>query len=185
MYGLVNAALRELIVSSFGDATWDEIRAAIAPDLVSFSIMESYPDVLTMQILKHACALTGTSQEDLLIRFGEHWVQYTEREGYGSLFEIAGDSLFDFLLNLNELHARVGRNFPKLQPPSFEFDVLDRDTLRMHYITSREGLCPFVRGLLQGLSVRFHTPLSVHTLACRATGADHCVFLLKLGDRHS
>lgn len=185
MYGLVNAALRELIVSRHGSEKWEQIRQAVVPDVDNFSRMSPYPDEVTYRMVQRASELTGDSQEELLLKFGEFWVIYTDREGYSALFDIAGDSLHDFLLSLNELHVRVGRNFPKLRPPTFRFDQIDRDTMRMHYLTSREGLCAFVRGLLQGLSLRFRTPMTVQTLACRALGAEHCEFLLKLGEKVS
>ena len=183
MYGLVNAAFRELIVSRYGNEQWEKIREAVVPDVESFSRMEQHPDEITYRMVERAAELTGIPQRELLVKFGELWVIYTDREGYGSLFDIAGDSLPDFLLSLNELHERVGRNFPKLRPPKFQFEVIDHKTLRMHYLTRREGLCPFVVGLLQGLSLRFRTPLTVQELACRASGAEHCEFLLKLGEK--
>lgn len=183
MYGLVNAAFRELIVTRHGLGKWEDIRRKLDTECDEFARMEPYPDELTYQMVKHGAEVTGVPDQELLTAFGEFWVTYTDREGYGALFELAGDSLPEFLLGLDELHARVGRNFPKLKPPSFRFDVLDRSTLRMHYLTERSGLCPFVCGLLKGLSARFRTPLHVTDLECRARGADHCVFLLKLGEK--
>jgi Haem-NO-binding len=183
MYGLVNAAFRELIISRHGLGKWEDIRRKLEIDSDEFARMQPYADALTYQMVKHGAQATGVTEEELLSAFGEFWVTYTDRAGYGALFEFAGDSLVDFLLGLDELHARVGRNFPKLKPPSFRCDVIDRSTLRMHYLTDRSGLCPFVSGLLKGLSNRFQTPLDVTTLECRARGADHCVFLLKLGEK--
>jgi predicted hydrocarbon binding protein len=182
MYGLVNAAFRELVISRHGSNRWEEIRQKIGIDSDEFARMEPYPDALTYQMVKCGADVIGVTQEELLAAFGEFWVAYTDRE-YRALFEFAGDSLADFLLGLDELHERVGRNFPKLKPPSFRFDVIDRNTMRMHYLTSRAGLCPFVGGLLRGLSSRFQTPLDVTDLECRERGADHCVYLLKLGEK--
>lgn len=182
MYGLVNAAFRELIISRHGLGKWEDIRRKLDIEADEFARMEPYPDELTYQMVKCGAEATGVPDRELLTTFGEFWVTYTDRE-YRALFEFAGDSLVDFLLGLDELHVRVGRNFPKLKPPSFRFDTLDRSTLRMHYLTERNGLCPFVSGLLKGLSIRFRTPLDVSDVACRARGADHCVFLLKLGEK--
>lgn len=184
MYGLVNAALRELIVALYGHELWERVRLAVAPDVDTFSAMEQYPDEITHQMAQRTCAFTGCKPDELLNKFGEFWVIYTDRAGYGALFEIAGDSLPDFLMALNELHTRVGRNFPKLRPPTFHFDVVDASTLHMHYLTRRTGLCPFVRGLLQGLSLRFRTRIEVEHPVCQRQGADHCEFTIKLGKRY-
>jgi predicted hydrocarbon binding protein len=183
MYGLVNAAFRELIVSYYGAVKWDEIRAHAGVRDDQFSKMGAYPDEVTYRMVSSAAQTLGISGEQVLIAFGQHWVTYTDQEGYAALFEIAGDSLPDFLLSLDDLHVRVGQNFPRLKPPSFRFDVIDRTTMRMHYLTSREGLCPFVQGLLLGLSARFRTPLEVEQVECRAHGADHCVFMLRFGTK--
>lgn len=183
MYGLVNAAFRELIVSNHGQATWERVFASTGLNSDSFARMEPYPDDVIYRMVQQGAEVLEQPVEQLLISFGEFWVEYTGREGYGAMFEIAGDSLSDFLLSLNELHTRVGRNFPKLKPPSFLFDRIDHRRLRMHYITDRAGLCPFVRGLLTGLSRRFRTELSVQQTECTLKGADHCVFMLELGEK--
>jgi hypothetical protein len=47
-------------------------------------------------------------------------MQNTDQEGYGDLMDMSGETLPEFLQNLDELHARVGVIFPKLQPPSFD-----------------------------------------------------------------
>jgi hypothetical protein len=185
MYGMVNAAFRELIVSLFGHDQWERVRLAVVPDVDTFSPMEQYPDEITYAMVEEACRLTGYPQDALLIKFGESWVIYTDRQGYGALFDIAGDALPDFLLALNDLHERVGRNFPKLRPPAFHFDRIDANTMRMHYLTKRVGLCPFVHGLLQGLSLRFKTAIEIEHPLCQRLGADHCEFVLKLGKRVS
>jgi len=75
----------------------------------------------------------------------------------------------------------VGQSFPKLRPPSFRFDVIDDDLIRMHYHTAREGLCPMVIGLLNGLAKRFESELKIEHDRCKRSGAEHCEFLLTLG----
>jgi hypothetical protein len=90
--------------------------------------------------------------------------------------ELAGSNLTEFLQNLDDLHARVGVNFPKLMPPSFETETHPPGTMHLHYHSEREGLAPMVMGLLEGLGNRFDTPVDVDQLACRNQGADHDVF---------
>jgi len=76
------------------------------------------------------------------------------------------------------LHARVGRSFPRLRPPSFRFDQIDEHDLRMHYVSERQGLCPMIFGLLRGLSRRFKTEVNVLEEVCARHGAAHCQFLI-------
>jgi hypothetical protein len=183
MYGLINAALKQFILESHGADVWERVAAAAAPGIAQFDKMSPYPDELTTRILTSASELTAVDADVLLDDFGEFWVSYTSEQGYGPMFDVAGDSLRDFLLSLDTLHARVGRSFPKLRPPSFRFDTVDPSTMRMHYLSARSGLCPMVFGLLRGLSRRFATELTVKEDVCARRGAAHCEFIVGLGPR--
>jgi predicted hydrocarbon binding protein len=178
MYGLLNAALKEFVTTNHGGDAWGSVAERAGVSGIQFNKMDPYPDALTYTLVGEIAAFTGQSVDAVLDRFGEHWVAYTAAQGYGPLFDIAGDSLRDFLLSLNELHVRVGRSFPKLVPPSFRFDSPNQQGLRMHYISQRQGLCPMVPGLLRGLSLRFKTPIQVMEDACVRRGADHCEFIV-------
>lgn len=180
MYGLVNAAVQELVESQFGKDKWEQIREKAGVPVSSFNRMDGYPDDLTYKMVGAASEVLGIPPDDVMKAFGEFWVLYTGKEGYGHLFDIAGDSLKDFLFNLDNLHTRVGQSFPKLKPPSFRFDVIDDENVRMHYLSTRAGLCPLVVGLLGGLSKRFKTELTMEETACSRKGAEHCEFLLTI-----
>jgi predicted hydrocarbon binding protein len=138
--------------------------------------MQSYPDSLTFDLARCASSELGIPLDELLRELGKYWVPYTHAQGYAHLFEVAGPSLREFLLSLDELHARVGRSFLNLRPPSFRFEPGTANSLHMHYVSERKGLCPFVVGLLDGLSKHFDTQLRVEEIACARRGADHCVF---------
>ena len=178
MYGLLNAALKEFVATKYGGDAWDSVVQRAAVGVTHFNKMDPYPDEMTYKLVGETAAVTGQSVDAVLDAFGEHWVAYTAAQGYGPMFDIAGDSLRDFLLSLNELHVRVGRSFPKLVPPSFRFDSISPHSLRMHYLSQRKGLCPMVPGLLRGLSNRFKTPIQVLEDVCARRGADHCEFVV-------
>jgi hypothetical protein len=178
MYGLLNAALKQFVAVKYGSETCQRVVDLVAPGTVNFNTMDPYPDSVTYDIVNHTSELTGTPADELLGSFGEFWVPYTAEQGYSHLFEIGGDSLREFLLLLDNMHLRVGRSFPKLQPPSFQFDTIDACTLRMHYRTRRPGLCPIIPGILRGLSMRFETALQVNEDVCARRGAQHCEFVV-------
>jgi predicted hydrocarbon binding protein len=181
MYGLVNAAVQELVESRFGVEAWGQIRQRAGVPIAVFSRMDAYPDAVTFQLVAAASEVLGLTPDQVMEAFGEFWVLYTGREGYGHLFAMGGDTLREFLLNLDELHSRVGQNFAQLRPPSFQFEEAPGGRLLMHYLTEREGLCPMVRGLLWGLAQHFRTALAVEHPRCRREGAAHCEFLLQIG----
>lgn len=181
MYGLVNAAVQDLVCTSFGPDKWEAIKVKAGIEEVdTFSRMGQYPDEMTYRLVAAASDVLGLSSDEVMIAFGEFWVLYTGRLGYGHLFDIAGNSLRDFLLNLDALHTRVGQNFTQLRPPSFQYDILGDQVLRMHYHSERQGFCPMVIGLLRGLSLRFQSEMSVEHPVCSKHGADHCEFLLTM-----
>jgi len=178
MYGLVNASLMQLVVEQHGQSVWDRIAHAAQFHDGTFNKMQSYPDSLTYDLVGFASAELNMTPDDFLRALGTYWVSFTAQQGYGHLFEVAGPSLRDFLFSLDELHVRVGRSFLNLRPPSFRFENTGASTLRMHYLSTRNGLCPFVIGLLEGLATRFDTPLRVAHTTCAREGADHCQFEL-------
>jgi hypothetical protein len=180
MYGLVNLAVEELIRSQFGEEKWTKVCERAGALGITFNRMQPYPDELTYRLVAAVTEVLGISSDDALVAFGEFWVLYTGRKGYGHLFDIAGRSLVDFLHNLDNLHSRVGQNFRELNPPSFQCEDLDPKSLRLHYFTQRVGLCPMVRGLLTGLGKHFQTDIDIEHPICRRSGGEHCEFIVKL-----
>ena len=156
MYGLVNKAVEGLICELYDRDTWDKIKEkAGLEELDFFNSMEAYSDDITYNLVGAASEILELTPEEILFAFGEHWVTYTAKEGYGDLLSMAGNTLPEFLSNLNNLHVRVGMSFPELKPPSFEVKDLTNNSLVLHYISKRDGLAPMIGGLIFGLGKRF------------------------------
>lgn len=143
-----------------------------------FLSMEGYPDDITHKLVKAASVILGLSSSEIMQAFGEFWVQYTAQEGYGELMDMSGDELPKFLENLDDLHARLGVSFPKLQPPSFECTDIEENSLSLHYRSDREGLAPMILGLVKGLGSRFDTEVHVTQSQSRDEGAEDDEFLV-------
>lgn len=179
MYGLVNQAIREMVITRFGDEPWERIRAEAGADDV-FIGMEQYPDEVTVALVGAACKVLDAQPGDVLRMFGEYWVGFTG-EAYGELFRMSGDTLVSFVQNLNNLHTRVGQMMPELQPPSFTVTDLCEDSFKLHYHSRRPGLYPMIFGLMEGLGKRFGTAVTVTHLGGAAEGLDHDVFMVRHG----
>ncbi|MFQ4145296.1 heme NO-binding domain-containing protein [Chlorogloeopsis sp. ULAP02] len=179
MYGLVNKAIQDMVCSRFDEKIWEEIKQKAEIEVDVFIRMEAYPDDITHRLVKAASAVLNLSPQAVMQAFGEYWVQYTAQEGYGELMDMSGDNLVEFLENLDNLHARVGISFPKLQPPSFECTDTEEETLSLHYRSNREGLAPMVIGLVKGLGTRFDTEVDITQTQSREEGAEHDEFLVK------
>lgn len=176
MYGIVNKAMRDLIVADYGSDAWQAVQERSGVDVEFFVSNEPYPDDISYRMVGAASEVLAVPAEEILTRFGEHWVMKTGVESYGSLLKSGGNSLREFLLNLPDFHARVALLFPQLQPPEFTCSDVTETSLRLHYFTHRLGLTSFVFGLLRGLSKLYETPITVRLSASKAEGADHDMF---------
>lgn len=179
MYGLVNKAVQDLVVTQFGADKWREIKQKAGVGVAAFVSMDPYPDQVTYGLVAAASEVLDLPPEKVLEAFGEYWTVYTAREGYGEMLSLAGKSFVEFLQNLDSLHARVGLSFPQLTPPSFRCSDVTDGSLRLHYYSSRRGLAPLVVGLIRGVGRLFDTSVEVALDKAREDGHDHDEFLVR------
>jgi hypothetical protein len=179
MYGLVNRAIEQLVVSSKGDAAWQRvcIRAGVGAD--GFVAMCPYDDSVTYRLVEAVSDELAVPAGQVLEAFGEYWILYTADEGYGELMAAAGPDMRSFLSNLDDMHGRVETVFPQMKLPRFRIEPLDGGALRVFYGSERDGLAPMVTGLLRGLARRFSQQVSVRHLTQRRDARDEDVFLVE------
>jgi hypothetical protein len=175
MYGLINDSIRRLVLEEAGDDAWDRV-AEDAGAGRSFAAMAYYDDELTYALVDAASREMKTPAPEMLRRFGRYWSVRIAPESYGDYLNSAGRGLWDVLAGLDHMHARLQALFPHLRPPSIGVDPPEDHLITVHYRSEREGLEPFMTGLLEGLAELLHVPASV-TQARQATAdANHAVF---------
>ncbi len=179
MYGMVNKAVEEMVLSSHGAPVWREIkrRAGIVNDV--FISNEGYPDDITYRLVGAASEVLQLPSDKILHAFGEHWVLKTASQNYGHMMRAGGKTLGEFLVNLPSFHDRVALLYPKLIPPHFEVTDRTENSLRLHYITHRPGLTPFVGGMISGLGQMFGTPARWTLETAKVQGGDRDVFFVE------
>lgn len=170
MYGLVNRAVEGLVRTRFGEATWIRICEKAGVDPGGFVAMDTYDDAVTYKLVGAASETLELSPEAVLEAFGEYWTVYTIEEGYGDLVAMMGNSLNEFLDNLDAMHERIGDAMPDLVPPSFRREPLEDGASILHYFSEREGLSPMVVGLIRGLAKRFDTSVEIKRMEPGETG---------------
>ena len=161
MYGLINKAVRGLVLDQFGADAWQRIRQAAGVDDEDFIAMDSYGDEVTYKLVEAAAIELELEPEQVLQAFGEYWVDYVADENYGHLMQTAGQSFPEFLANLDQMHARVKLAFPDLKPPRFRVSESTDAGLTLHYFSHRPGLSALVTGLVKGLASRFGREVEV------------------------
>lgn len=180
MYGLINRAVRDFVLQSFDQETWDAIAEHSGLEEDHFIPMQPYPDEVTFGLVASASEVLKLPPNDVLEAFGQYWTEYTAVAGYGELMKLGGDSLAEFIGNLDTLHTRVQLAFPELRAPSFKITESNAERIIVHYYSERSGLGHFTKGLLLGLGKRFNTKISVD-FELEGTPEDgHEVFEIKL-----
>lgn len=159
MYGLVNQAVKEMVIEGYGEAMWGKIRSE-AGVVDVFVSLDQYPEDLTDKLVKAASAILHTSASEILAGFGEYWVGFASRN-YDYVLDMSGQDFLAFIKNLNNMHARIGLWMPDLKPPSFLVTDETRGAFKLQYRSSRSGYAPMVKGLLKGLGERFNTDVSI------------------------
>lgn len=181
MYGLVNRAIQQMVTTHHGEEVWQRIKdRADLQDLDFFSTYQAYPDDVTHRLVAAATQELGLSGDQIMQAFGEYWITYTASEGYEQLLESTGETLPEFLDQLDNLHARAAVAFPELQPPSFRCEHSTDASMQLEYRSKRQGLAPMVTGLLHGLGKRFQTPVEVDQISSRDQGDATDLFQVRL-----
>lgn len=176
MYGLVNQAIEDLVRANHGSLAWDLIKRRAQINLEAFIGMDQYPDELTYRLIDAASEVLGIGRQTVLRAFGEYWVLFTAKKGYGEMLAVGGKTLPEFLQNFDNLHTRVGIIMPHLMPPSFTCTEITASGLHLHYYSHRRGLADMVVGLIQGLGKMFGNETEITHIEDREAGADHDVF---------
>ncbi len=182
MYGLVNKGLQDYLVAEYGKDGWEKVREGAGVGVECFQSMDSFDDAVTYSLVGKACELFQVEASALLEDFGLFWMKFAAREGYGSLLELAGGSVSEFLQGLDHMHTRVALSFPDLKPPSFECSDITNSGLRLHYYSDRPGLAPFVIGLVKGVGEHFGQKVDVTHERSKADGAEHDEFIVTFVD---
>lgn len=176
---MVNKFFQDVVIDLYGKEKWDLIYEKSQIEVENFISMEQYPDEISYKVVGAACEVLELSAKELLTTFGEHWIKYTSEGEYKHLYKMSGDTLIEFIRNLDKLHQHVGDVMPKLKPPSFKCTDISEQSLRLHYYTDRPGLAYFVVGLVQGLGSYYKTKLEVILDKEKSENQDHDEFVIK------
>ncbi len=145
MYGLVSNTIEDLVTQYFGINKWEAIQKKCSIEEIFFNSNEAYNDDNTCN--------------SAIADFGDCWDIKTTKEKYSKLMQSGGTNLKDILIDLPMFHNRLMLIYPKLTLPEFKISEINVNSLNLHYIAKRKGLQEFVRGLIQGLSKIYETPM--------------------------
>ena len=179
MYGLVNKAIKDLVVTNHGEEVWKEICRLSDFEDMDFIGMNPYPDKITYDLVKNASIVLKADAADILDAFGEYWILYTADEGYGDLMDLTGSSFVEFLGNLDMLHYRINNIMPQLAAPQFSTRNQKENSVELEYRSHREGLVPMLYGLIRGLGKRFNMVVTTEQIQIKNEQNGCHVFLIR------
>mmetsp|Transcript_89537 Transcript_89537/g.255745 ORF Transcript_89537/g.255745 Transcript_89537/m.255745 type:complete len:186 (+) Transcript_89537:179-736(+) len=114
MHGLIHIILKDLVVSKFGEEKWAAIGAKLGlAESGDGPILEEkqYPDETTVAGIATTAEVLGVSFEDALKVYGAHFVHFVYKGGHLQMLHSMGDSLEEFLKNVNHLHYTLERTY--------------------------------------------------------------------------
>ena len=115
MYGMVNDAVRGLVLSAFGEESWNKIYTrAEAPE--SFVAMQTYDDDITYNLVGAAVEVLQIDAHTVLQTFGKYWVSDVATKHYASLMDNTGISFVDFVKIWTICTSAFEQPFPIIIP---------------------------------------------------------------------
>lgn len=180
MYGLVNRAIEQLVVSLKGEDAWSRICRKTNWGDEGFVAMQAYDDEVTYRLVGAVSEELGLPPHEVLKAFGEYWILYTAEEGYGEMLAMCGDNIRDFLRGMNQMHARIAVTMTEIRPPHFHVEEVSPTELHLHYESDRNGLTPMVEGLIVGLAKRFGQRITIEHIEAKTKEKPRDVFRIDI-----
>jgi len=161
MFGWINDCTECLVLTKFGEEKWHEIKEKAGCEVQDggFLRYKYYPDSDTVGLVVAASEVLGIGVDDVLMAFGDYFIDYVQENGYSNVLECLGSNLRDWLSNLNSLHDHLQASYPKgfVAPVFWSEDDEELTTtdgaILVHYFSHRGSLLvPLVVGVIKKLS---------------------------------
>ncbi|GFD68963.1 hypothetical protein KUL156_02510 [Alteromonas sp. KUL156] len=178
MYGMINKFISTTVINRYGQSAWDEIKASLGDYESTFLEVQPYSDEVTFGIVGASVEHLNVDLAVFLRQMGEDWVKETSQGSYKDMYSLVSGGAFEFISNLNNMHQVISAQLEALVPPSFLCEKNEDGSITIHYHSSREGLEPFVEGLLMGVCNHFNQPASISTVKLRDENNPFSTFLI-------
>jgi len=143
MTGILPKLTQDYVQQTYGGEIYNAMQEEMEHPV--FLPTGSYPDQVLMQMVKFVSEQVGISIRDFFLGLGKFSVVR-----FNELFpgHFKDESLKNFYMSLNDLHAQFAKNQPGIDPPNFTYEDKG-DDLFMNY-RSKRGLFDYFEGILLG-----------------------------------
>ncbi len=174
MFGWINDCCESLVVTKFGIGKWHEVKAIAGCTVEDggFIRHQYYTDESSVELVVAVSKVLGISVDAVLESFGQYFMEFTRKAGFGNLLSCQGSNLKLWLSNLNALHDHLQDTLPRGRFPEFwcEDDAEIEGSILLHYYSERGSLfVPFVVGLVKEIA-HFHFSLQVVLVKLQTQG---------------
>jgi len=158
MHGLIHVVLKDFILSRFGEGTWRSVLGELrVTDDAAVLDLKQYDDAISVAAVHAVVTVLATTWDDALRALGAHLVEYTYTGGHLRMLESMGDSIQEFLQNMDHLHSHLERKIRGSRFPSFHVSDEEEDGFRLSYASARGvALVALVEGKLQAAAKLLH-----------------------------
>ncbi|MGE4422672.1 MAG: methyl-accepting chemotaxis protein [Pseudodesulfovibrio sp.] len=143
MKGVLPKLAQEYVRKTLGDKVYAAMQEEMGDPV--FLPGDSYPDQALRQMAEFAAGKAGMTVREFFVGLGRYTV-IRFNELYPGYFK--KDSLKDFYLRMNDVHAQLTKTQPGIKPPKFTYEDKG-DVLFMNYRSNR-GLFEYFEGILLG-----------------------------------
>lgn len=143
MKGILLKLTQGFVHKAYGQSVYDAMQDELGGP--TFLPTESYPDQVLMQMADVVSSLKGLSKRAFFLDLGKYTLGKFH-EMYPRQFK--NESLKEFYMRMNDIHAQLTKDQPGIKPPRFTFEDKG-DELFMNYHSNR-GLFDYFEGILLG-----------------------------------
>ncbi|GAB7022676.1 methyl-accepting chemotaxis protein [Salidesulfovibrio brasiliensis] len=143
MKGVLPKLTQKFVQEQFGNEVYRHMQEEMGDP--TFLPTQSYPDSVLHQMAELVSDKARISQRDFFLKLGRFTVGEFHRL-YKRHFK--KESLKEFYMRMNDLHAQLTKDLPGIKPPSFTYEDKG-DRLFMNY-RSKRGLFDYFEGILLG-----------------------------------
>jgi len=164
MKGAIVKALEETIEERHGEETWETVleTAGVSDDLSFVLASSDVDDDVVVDLFEATAETLDVSMQAVADEFGSHWVTEFAPEMYGAYFKDP-DSAREMLERMDDVHDKVTRRIDNANPPDFEIQERDDDSVVMEYDSDRD-LVEIMLGAARGVGEYYGEDVDVRRL---------------------
>lgn len=152
MHGMINRALQCFMRDTYGPDIWESVVQTADLGFDNFEAMLSYPDHVSLEVLRCAARHLHKPAEAFLEDLGTYLVSHPNVEAIRRLLRFGGDNYVEFLFSLNELEGRARLALPELEMPSLRVEPVKEGQFRLSCSHALPGAGYVMVGVMRAMA---------------------------------